>query len=426
MSIGILGGGLAGVSLQRFTSRPSEVLEASDRPGGLCRSWGPEGWTFDVGGHILFSKDASVLDTFRGVLGDNLHACRRANQVLYRDRFVKYPFENGLSVLDREEILDCLLGFLENPHPAPANFREWLLHTFGDGLCGKYLLPYNEKIWKVDLATMGLEWVERVPKPPLADVLRSALGIETEGYVHQLNFLYPTRGGIEALVRGFMAHDRAAVATGAEVTGLRRRPDGWEVATASGAARHYERLVVACPVDKAVGWLPDVPDEVRAAAAGLVRNTVRVVLVGACNESLLDKSAVYIPDPTVLPHRVCYMAFFSRHNAPPGCSSLIAEVTARPGSEWDVASDAAVTERVVADLDRIGFVRRGDVVVTEVRNEPYGYPVYDLRHARNQRVLREYFAGLGIDLLGRWGEWDYINMDEVVRRSRALAARLDG
>jgi hypothetical protein len=50
---------------------------------------------------------------------------------------------------------------------------------------------------------------------------------------------------------------------------------------------------------------------------GLRCNPLRVAFVAVNNESLLDKSVVYIPDPAVLPHRVCYMGLFSPNNDTP-------------------------------------------------------------------------------------------------------------
>src|SRR4030067_402193 len=52
---------------------------------------------------------------------------------------------------------------------------------------------------------MGTEWVAgRGPDPPLEDIVKSSIGIPTEGYTHQLHFLYPREGGGEALVRGLL------------------------------------------------------------------------------------------------------------------------------------------------------------------------------------------------------------------------------
>ena len=78
------------------------------------------------------------------------------------------------------------------------------------------------------------------------------------------------------------------------------------------------------------------------------------------------------------------------------------------------------------DLDRIGILRAGDLIATNVRRVEYAYPVYDLDYARNARTMREYFESIGVHLLGRFAQFDYINSDECIRRAVALAGRLGG
>src|SRR5262249_35509038 len=125
--------------------------------------------------------------------------------------------------------------------------------------------------------------------------------------------------------------------------------------------RVYDRLVLAFPVMDAVRCFEDVPDEVKLAVANLRFNALRLAFIAVNNESLLDKSSVYIPDPTVQPHRVCYMGFFSPNVVKPGTSSLVAETTTRPGDRVDSLSNDDFLDVVISDLDRVGIIRKEDV-----------------------------------------------------------------
>jgi protoporphyrinogen oxidase len=423
MNVGILGGGISGLTLHRLLRHPAEVLEKASVPGGLCRTFWKDGFGFDLGGHILFSKHQHVNDLVNGLLGDNVNRCRRANKILYKGRYVKYPFENDLGALDPEERYECLIDYLKNDHPEPTNFEEWAYHTFGRSIADKYLIPYNRKIWKMQPREMGLEWVGRVPKPPMEDVVRSALGIATEGYTHQLYFRYPLHGGFESLIHA-MIRDRSQVHCNTPVQSVRRAGARWEVSDGR-KTRHYDHLVLALPIHEAVRCFADVPAEVTEAVRGLRYNALRVAFLAVNNESLMDKSAVYIPDPTVHPHRVCYMGFFSPNVVRPGTSSLVAETTTRPGDAVDRMPGDDFLDLIVGDLDRAGILRREDVIVRDTRRVEYAYPVYDRDYGRNTAVIRGYFASLGIDLLGRFAEFDYVNSDECIHRAMMLAERLN-
>ena len=81
--------------------------------------------------------------------------------------------------------------------------KDFFLKNFGEGIFKLYLGPYNNKIWKMNPSKLDTQMVERIPRPPNEDIIKSAKGIITEGYKHQLYFHYPKRGGIESLFTAF-------------------------------------------------------------------------------------------------------------------------------------------------------------------------------------------------------------------------------
>jgi protoporphyrinogen oxidase len=424
LRVGILGGGISGITLQRELSHDSVVFESSSSIGGLCKTFWSDGFGYDIGGHILFTRHKRVEALISEVLGDNINKCRRANTILFKDRYVKYPFENDLAALDPQDRYECLIGYLKNDwQGTPQNLRDWCYATFGRGISDRYLVPYNEKIWKIDPSEMALEWVSRIPKPPVEDVVKSAVGVSTEGYTHQLYFRYPLHGGFESVVKA-LAKPGGDVRVNAPVERIRRDGDGWRV-TAGGKEERFDRIVIAFPIHEAIRCFEDVPAEVAAAIAGLRYNSMRVTLVALRDESLMDKSAIYIPDPTVLPHRVCFMGFFSPNTVAKGTSSLVAETTMEPGSELDRLPAAAHEERVVADLDRVGIIDRKQLLKVESQHIQYAYPVYTKTWAQHTATYRAWFAEQGIELLGRFAEFDYINSDECMARAMALADRFN-
>ena len=423
MRIGIVGGGLSGISLRYFLRHKSEILEKENKIGGLCRTFEKNGFLYDIGGHILFSKDKDFTAFIKKVLGKNINYCRRNNKILFKDRYVKYPFENGLSELGKKDNYECLLGYIRNNYPAPKNFHEWIFHTFGEGIANKYMVPYNKKIWKFDLSRMGLGWVERVPKPPIEDVIKSAIGVVTEGYTHQLYFNYPKYGGIASLVKT-LVKDEGSIHTRFNVTNIRKKNGSWVVSDGF-EDKVYDKLVLTMPIGEAVGCLEKVPPRVKKAAAELKHNSVRIVLVGINNGSLSDKSAIYLPDNKALAHRLCYMSYFSKNNVPQGRSSLMAEISTRRGQKIYHASGVVLAEIVIKDLTRLGIIDRRDVVVTDVKDIEYAYIIYDRQYEQNIKIVKDYFGYIGIELLGRFAEFEYINMDEVIRRGMRLARRLN-
>jgi len=431
--IGVLGGGLSGLSLASRL-RDAEVLEQAERPGGLCQSLSFDGFTFDPhGSHVLFSRDPRAVAFFEEVLGDNVCRRRRNTKVFYKGRYVKYPFENGLSELPPEDNLACLLGYVHaylarhaGTAPPPTNFREWVVHRFGKGIAECYLLPYNEKIWKTPAEELGTEWVEgRVPDPPLEDVIRSSLGFPTEGYTHQLNFLYPRTGGIESLIRGLLPRV-ARVRTRFRVASIRRRGGTWVVSDGR-EEREYGGLVSSLPLPELVRCLADVPPDVTAAAEALPHRALVTVMLGIGRPDLNEFSWVYFPRPEDGRfNRISFPSNFSDRVAPEGTSSALAEITCNAGDDVWSSSDEALVEHVVERADALRVFRREDVVASRVARTRYAYVVFHRDHREELGLVKAWLEKAGIRLLGRFGQFDYLNMDQCILRGLALAGELGG
>ncbi len=422
--VGILGGGIAGLSLGYFLGPDSEVLERESECGGLCRSFEHEGFTFDLGGHIIFSKDQEILDFELELLKDQVNQLYRRASVWFKGRFVKYPFENGLSVLDKEDIYECLYHFIDNPPREQKTFEDWIYNTFGKGLAEKYLLPYNQKIWKTPPSEMGTRWVERIPKPPAEDIIKSALGIETEGYTHQLYFWYPKEGGFQSLPRSFERHLKGRIVRNFPVQKVRRTPRGWSVSNGS-EDREYERIVNTMPIFEFVKTLENVPPEVLRAVDALLYNSLIVVMVGLNRPRRVEQVSSYFPQPDVIFHRLVFFDYFGSNYAPDGCSSMVVEITAKQTDSTWAMTDAEVAKRVTDDLVREGFIEQHEVITTAVRRTKYAYAIYDLHREDNLDIINAWCKEQGIELCGRFAEFVYYNSDAVIRSAKTVSERIN-
>lgn len=425
--VGILGGGISGISLAAHLDEDVDVLEKRARIGGLCGSVIDQGFTFDAAGpHIMFSKNKEVLNLMVSALGENVHQRRRENKIWFKGRLVKYPFENDLASLPKEDTFDCLYGYINNPraNDTPRNLAEWSYKTFGAGISEKYFIPYNRKIWNYDPQKIGLEFVSRIPKPPMEDVIKSAIGIPTEGYLHQLHFYYPIEGGYESVVHAFAKKVRGTVTTSWPVAEIELLDEHWHVRSTTGEERLYHELVSTIPIHELLQVWPGAPQEARAAASRLRYNSLINVLLGFSEDRGYPYTAIYVPDPDVIFHRISFPKNFSERTVPAGTASIMAEITANAGDGiWEMSDDQAIA-RVVSDLTKMELIDPSTVTFKRVIRFTYGYPVYDLEYRKNVTLLREVVDRASVHLLGRFAQFDYINSDVCVERAIALAGEL--
>jgi protoporphyrinogen oxidase len=425
MEVIILGGGLAGISLAYFLNRSSIIIEKESHVGGLCRSFEFKGVMHDIGPHIFFSKDDEVVDIIANMI--TTKTLRRSNKILYKGRMVKYPFENDLAALDDDEKDYCVKELLHNPYEnyTSDNLLQFFLKTFGEGITRLYLQPYNEKIWKFDPSFIDTQMIERIPRPPIADIIKSSKGIPTEGYTHQLYFQYPVEGGVQSLINAFIEKisHKSKIMNSVTLKEIRKKKDVWVVETDKGTfPSHY--LINCMPLHELFTFI-QAPKIVRKALEELKYNSLYLFTIHTKNDAISDNFAFYIPDRDVIFHRVSKLDFLGDAYRRTDGSTLLVEITYRPGSYLSQVEPEQVKERVLEDLDKVGLVRRQDVVDVRFMCFKYAYVIYDLCHRKNIEIILNYLAKIGITCCGRFAEYQYLNMDATIRHAMELAKKIN-
>lgn len=430
----ILGAGLAGLSLAYFLQGKKEydeivILEKEPTIGGLCRSIKKDDYIYDIGPHILFSKDKEMLNLMLSVL-DKKNNLRRSNQILYKGRYVQYPFENDLSKLLPEDLRYCINAFEHNPYENydAENMIQFFLKTFGEGITNCYLRPYNEKIWKYDPAFMNTSMVDRIPKPTREEIYRSASGETVDGYVHQLYFSYPTNGGIEAVPDGFrnrLDKNKCRVFVNSEVVQITPIDDKFVITTSSGKQEIANQLISTIPIQELTHAYQNVTEPIKNRVEDLKYNSIVICFVKTPYDLCGENFAFMIPDKEVIFHRISKMDFLGNSYHKDGEATYMIEVTYRKNDSVDCLSEDELKRKIVDGLVKIGFARQGeDVSVIDLIKQQYAYVIYDLHHQENMEQIRKFYKNQGVILHGRFGNFEYWNMDRILRESFELAKQI--
>jgi len=242
----ILGGGPTGLgAAYRLRERGEdrfEIFERSDRVGGLATSFlDPKGYTWDVSGHIIFSGYPYFNAFLEKVLGkDGVRRIDRESWIKFEDRYVRYPFQNHLSSLPEEAMLECLVGLIESQtidrDRAYRNFEEWVLARFGAGVAKHFMVPYNLKVWATPLARMGFYWIaERVAVVDWKKALETTLRPKVTDWGPNATFGYP-----EPAARSGSG-SRRSPSSGPSESAITSAPPRWTRKSARSASRTARR-----------------------------------------------------------------------------------------------------------------------------------------------------------------------------------------
>jgi len=426
--IGILGAGLSGLflgSLLKNAKKDFKILEKTDTPGGLCRSTREDGFVFDnTGGHIIYSKDNDVLDKIKDILKDNITKKKRNIKILYNGRYVKYPFENSLSDLDKQDNFECLMGFLETinrEQKKPTNFEEWIYETFGRGIAEKYLIPYNKKIWKTDMKSIDTFWVEdRIPKPPPEDIIKSSLGIETEGYVHQLFFYYPETGGIQTLINILTNRVKENIVKNFNVKKIKKQGDKWIISDGKNEEK-FDKIVSTIPIQELITSM-DAPSEVIKSTNNLKYNSMMTVMLGIRGIEIPPYHGIYIPDPEIIANRIVLLNNMSDKVSPNGTKSIMAEISYKENDDNSIMTDEDIIKTVESYITKM--FGNFKILFSKVVRNKYAYIIYDLDYQKNMKIIEKFLNEEKIKVCGRFGEFKYLNMDQCIQNALRISEEL--
>lgn len=426
----ILGAGLTGLSTAfHLKDVSSLILERESEVGGLCRTHEEAGFTFDCTGHLLHLKTDEVRDLVKRLLPDTFTMHERRAQIFSKGVFTPYPFQANLHGLPLEVVKECILGFVQaqlereregEGDPSRMSFRDWCVATFGEGIARHFMIPYNSKLWRIDLNQIECGWVSwSIPRPTLQEILNGAFGTTVRGLGYNPTFLYPRRGGICVLPEAIAARcPEIRLGETVEAIDAERRT----VRLRSGAVIGYETLVSTIPLDRLLAIATGLPSDLPPAAQRLRAVRVVNISLGVDRAAVSDAHWIYFPEPEYSFYRVGFPTSLSRDLAPRGCSSLYVERSLQRDESLDPDS---VIDAAVEDLRRAGILWRGDrIVYRRVRVLDPAYVIYDRFRADNVPRLLESLTRLGIHSAGRFGFWEYSSMESAIRAGMDLAARI--
>lgn len=422
----ILGAGLSGLSAAYHLKQDCEIFEKEEKAGGLCRSIHIDDFIFDYGPHILFPKEPYIAKLIKTLLGKNLHIQSREAWIYHKfcDVYTRFPFQSHLHGLPISVVKDCVLGFfntLLQKSKNPKNYEEWIIWNFGKGIADYLMIPYAKKIWTVPPRKMNFEWVwNRVPRMSMGDLLEGALRDNPKLFGFNTEFWYPVHGGIEGLPFSFLPKVKNIHL---KVEAAKVHPRKKYVEFSNNRKIFYEKLISTLPLPEIIKRIDDAPEGVKKAAKNLKHNSVYCVNLGINRENISPNHYVYFYEPEFLFHRISFPMNLSSHTTPKGCSSVTTEISY---SKYKRINRENIIERVIDDLIKAKILFPDDkVVVADVADIKCAYVIYDLQHRKNVNKIHDYLLRHDIFPCGRFGEWEYFNMDHSISSGKRTAEKIN-
>lgn len=403
----ILGAGIAGISAAyhlKQKGKNSVIFEKDNDWGGLCGFFEIDGFRFDRFVHFTFAKDEKIAELF--AKSSPLYAHPPVSYNYWRGCWLKHPAQNNLAPLPIEEKVKIIDSFVNRPRKDVAeisDYAEWLRVQYGDYFAENFPFAYTRKYWGVEAKQLETKWVgNRLHVSPLPEVLRGAFAEQQENFYYTKFMNYPKKGGF----RSIMNECRKGLDIRLNKKAVRIDTAAKQVEFADGTVENYDNLISSLPLPEIIKMISDVPENVQNAAKQLRWTCGYQVSLGFNRPDVAKYLWFYIYDEDVPPARVYSPNLKSPDNAPEGCSSLQAEIFFANGTK--VVDKNIILQKTVEKLKEICQFNDSDVVVKDIRFEPYANIIFTPEIYESRKVVREWLKAQGIKTIGRFGEWDYL------------------
>ncbi len=425
--VAIVGAGVSGLTAAHFLRDKYEVVvfEKEAQAGGLVKCRRVNGNLFHTcGGHVFNSKRQDVLDWFwsKFVCEEEFSKADR-NSCVFMDSLnesgqeqfkVPYPIENHIYLFDEKiqnkfyedlDEIDKVKG-LNAKFTDYKNFGDFLRWRFGKTLYHLYFQPYNEKVWRRDLTTVPMSWMEgKLPMPTTQEMRdNNANKVEEKAFVHA-NFWYEKINGSQYIA------DRLAegldIKYNVAINKLSFWAGKWRI-----AGELFDKVVFCGNVKDMVRIMEGVDvGKYQQEVANLEYHGTTAVF---CEIDRNPYSWIYLPSCNHESHRIICTGNFADSNN---------DIVSLP--ENRITATIEFTDKIGKEdiLDNLKRIPLHPKYLDHEYNK-YTYPIQDANTRTMIMELKSKLAEMGFYFTGRFADWEYYNMDIAMGAAMDLCRKI--
>lgn len=415
--IRILGAGCAGFGAShKLWEEGIEpvIYEARDHHGGHTSTFAYEdGFIFDEGPHISFTKNERIQKLFAESVGEKFEAFPANVNNYWKGHWIKHPAQVNLAGLPQELIVACIKDFIHAQNTdfgEIKHYEDWLHAAFGPTFADTFPGEYTKKYHTTEAKNLTTDWLgPRLYQPDLEEVLHGALSKETKDVHYIPNFRYPTEGGFVSYLDMFAKRSTLHLDHRVIEIDMATKTLGF----ANGKTALFETLISSIPLPALIPLIKDAPQDVREAAALLSCSQALMVNIGLNRAEISDNHWTYFYDQDICFSRLSFPHMFSPKVVPEGCGGIQAEIYFSDKWKPMTGKYEDWIEPVITDLLKVGLVRsRDEIIHTSTIFAPWGNVIFDQDRPRCLKIVHDYLKEIGIAYCGRYGDWAYIWTDE--------------
>ena len=417
----IIGAGISGLTFANYAKGDYLIIEKENEVGGYCRTIKKKDYVWDYAGHFFhFSTDEFRKKFLDSVDPADIKYKNKDTKIIYKNALIDYPFQTNIHQLEKDEFIDCLYDLFHKEEKEDYdNYLDMLYGKFGKSIVEKFLKPYNEKLYAVDLTMLDKDAMGRFF--PYADIpaIIDNMKANKDSTSYNNTFLYPKNGAGSFIQILYDALDKSKVLLNHKVVKIDNAKKVAELD--DGRKINYEYLITSSPLNDFLAYFEG--DEFVNLRNSLSYNKVLVFNLGFNKKSkYTEEHWMYIPDKNVNFYRI---GFYDNILDADKLSMYI---------EIGYGKDAVITKEDVDTQLRVtleNLLKLG-IIDEDMKLEEHSTiimsPAYVHINTETEKKIQDFKdkeAKNNIYTIGRYGAWTYCSMEDCMIAAKKLAENLN-
>ena len=406
----IIGGGITGLSTAAFLGKDSDylVLEGTGELGGYCKTTKRNGFVWDYSGHFFHFRNDEIKQYMMSEMACEVVTVKKITDIDYKGNVIDFPFQYNIHQLPKEDFLECLRDMYYLDNIDNKNFKSFVNSTSGKAIAEKFLIPYNEKLYAVDLNKLDADAMGRFfPKPIKFDELMEKITVPNDYESYNGTFIYPVDGSFEFIKSILKRVDENKIWLNSKANKI--DPDRKIVYTDKGEV-HYNTLISTMPFNKI---LPMVSDD---SISELSSNKVAVFNLGFDKGTDIKTHWRYFPG-----NEIFYRIGFYNNILGTNKLSLYVEVGAKSN---EVLDEKVLLNKILKDLNKAGIITDHNLVDYQFIVMDPAYVHITKESEKIYKIFCNDFNKKGIYSIGRYGSWTYCSIEDNIIQAKELINKI--
>ena len=452
----VLGGGISGLGVAWKLAEQGyavEVIEKLSEPGGLSGTIQEGPYRLDYGPHFILSEDPELLKQMIALFPEELPLFRRSAQLYFNGHFYNYPL-TARNVLMQMPFTDALLSgssyFLRlgwdrirklwSRSEAKPTFADWARSSFGDYLFKLFFKPYTEQFWQIPVDELSpdsmptntrLSFFKTLKLLFVKDIVKAKMSLVERETTLMLRYPRQGIGEMSRLIIDKINQDGGQVHHGWSVNTVERSNGDhlFRVIAGSGSKRRIfegSRVISTIPITELIPCLRPLPpaDVIKSNRKLGFLSLIIVYLVIPKREILKSSYVYHLATPY---NRIGDMNRFCPDLCPADENMLALEFTCHFGDRRWKASREELVEEALIHLEKDEIINRKEIKRSFVLKAPHAYPIYTYQYSEHLERVRQFIdEAQGLDIVGRSGNYQYMDMDQCLAEGFKLVSRITG